>query len=310
MAEFLIITGLSGAGRSQAGATLEDLGWFVIDNMPTPLITKVAELVTAGEMATATTTATITATTTATTNATTNATTVATAERVALVVGRRAGQLNELSGAVAELRATTGNRVKLLFLEASDEVLVRRYEGTRRRHPVSAAEGVAESIALERELLQPIRESADVIIDTTDLNVHQLRRRLIEIFTPTAETMQIQLVSFGFKHGVPLDVDTVFDCRFLPNPHWVDELRPLTGLDEPVRRFVLDQPGTNEFINRVDHLLGLVLPAYVKEGKSYLTIAVGCTGGRHRSVVLAEELAQRVGRYGFAPLVHHRDIDR
>ncbi len=286
MAEFLIITGLSGAGRSQAGATFEDLGWFVIDNMPTPLITKVAELVADGDAD------------------------GVTADRVALVVGRRAGQLSELAGAVAELRDTVDGSVKVLFLEASDEVLVRRFEGTRRRHPLGAAEGVVESIALERELLQPIRESADVIIDTTDLNVHQLRRRLIEIFTPTSETMQIQVVSFGFKHGVPLDVDTVFDCRFLPNPHWVDELRPLTGLDEAVRRFVLDQPATSEFVNRVDHLLGLVLPAYVKEGKSYLTIAVGCTGGHHRSVVLAEELSQRIGRYGFAPLVHHRDIDR
>ena len=285
MAEFLIITGLSGAGRSQAGATFEDLGWFVIDNMPTPLITKVAELVPADGSD-------------------------PNSERVALVVGRQAGQLNELTGAVDELAATTGGRVKVLFLEASDEVLVRRFEGTRRRHPVAAAEGVAESIALERELLRPIREAADVIIDTTDLNVHQLRRRLIETFTPTTETMQIQVMSFGFKHGVPLDTDTVFDCRFLPNPHWVDELRPLTGLDEPVRRFVLGQPATSEFINRVDHLLALVLPAYVSEGKSYLTIAVGCTGGRHRSVVLAEELAQRIGRYGFAPLVHHRDIDR
>jgi UPF0042 nucleotide-binding protein len=284
MAEFLIITGLSGAGRSQAGATFEDLGWFVIDNMPTPLITKVAELMTTPESGAN--------------------------ERVALVIGRRAGQLHELTGALAELRASAGNRVKLLFLEASDEVLVRRYEGTRRRHPLVAAEGIAESIAVERELLQPIRETADVIIDTSDLNVHQLRRRLIETFTPTSETMQIQVVSFGFKHGVPLDVDTVFDCRFLPNPHWVDELRPLTGLDEPVRRFVLDQPATNEFINRVDHLLALVLPAYVTEGKSYLTIAVGCTGGRHRSVVLAEELSRRIGRYGFAPLVHHRDLDR
>lgn len=285
MAEFLIIAGMSGAGRSQAGATFEDLGWFVIDNMPTPLITKVAELVTTPNEPGST-------------------------ERVALVVGRRAGQLHELNGEIDRLRETTGNRVKLLFLEASDEVLVRRYEGTRRRHPLGAAEGVAESIALERELLRPIRESADVIIDTTDLNVHQLRRRLVETFTPTTETMQIQVISFGFKHGVPLDTDTVFDCRFLPNPHWVDELRPLTGLDEPVRRFVLDQPATNEFVNRVDHLLALVLPAYVSEGKSYLTIAVGCTGGRHRSVVLAEELVQRIGRYGFAPLVHHRDIDR
>ncbi len=236
MADFLIITGLSGAGRSQAGATFEDLGWFVIDNMPTPLITKVAELVTASETADGIAGA---ARADGPAGADTDA---GAAERVALVVGRRAGQLSELTGAVAELRATTGGRVKLLFLEASDEVLVRRYEGTRRRHPLNAAEGLTDSIALERALLQPIRESADVIIDTTDLNVHQLRRRLIEMFTPTAETMQIQVVSFGFKHGVPLDVDTVFDCRFLPNPHWVDELRPLTGLDEAVRRFVLDQP--------------------------------------------------------------------
>ena len=303
MAEFLIIAGLSGAGRSQAGATFEDLGWFVIDNMPTPLITKVAELVNAGwseHEGTGDDEAGIT----------TPPAPAAEAERVALVVGRRAGQLSELTGAVAELRAMTGGRVKVLFLEASDEVLVRRYEGTRRRHPLSTAEGLTDSIALERQLLEPIRESADVIIDTTDLNVHQLRRRLIETFTPTAETMQIQVVSFGFKHGVPLDVDTVFDCRFLPNPHWVDELRPLTGLDEPVRRFVMENPATSEFLNRVDHLLGLVLPAYVKEGKSYLTVAVGCTGGRHRSVVLAEELVRRIGRYGFAPLVHHRDIDR
>ena len=310
MAEFLIIAGMSGAGRSQAGATFEDLGWFVIDNMPTPLITKVAELVTTPTTTPTTTTATTTTATTPTATTPTASEGAKETERVALVVGRRAGQLHELTGALAQLRKTTGHRVKLLFLEASDEVLVRRYEGTRRRHPLDAAEGVAESIALERELLRPIREAADVIIDTTDLNVHQLRRRLIETFTPTTETMQIQVMSFGFKHGVPLDTDTVFDCRFLPNPHWVDELRPLTGLDEPVRRFVLGQPATSEFINRVDHLLALVLPAYVNEGKSYLTIAVGCTGGRHRSVVLAEELAQRIGRYGFAPLVHHRDIDR
>lgn len=282
VAEFLIITGLSGAGRSQAGATFEDLGWFVIDNMPTALITKVAELVIAPGSET---------------------------ERVALVVGRSGGQLEELTGAVAQLRST-GNRVKLLFLEASDEVLVRRFEGTRRRHPLSGNEGVAESIAMERELLQPIRESADVIVDTTELNVHQLRTRLVDTFTHSGETMQIQVVSFGFKHGVPLDVDTVFDCRFLPNPYWVDDLRPLTGLDARVRAFVLEQPATDEFLSRVDHLLALVLPAYVGEGKSYLTIGIGCTGGHHRSVVLADELAKRIGRHGFVPLVHHRDIER
>ncbi|HSS08987.1 MAG TPA: RNase adapter RapZ [Acidimicrobiales bacterium] len=282
MAEFLIITGLSGAGRTEAGATFEDLGWFVIDNMPTPLITKVAELVSAPGSET---------------------------ERVALVVGRGGGQLEDLAEAIRQLRST-GGRVKVLFLEASDEVLVRRFEGTRRRHPLSGGEGVIESIAMERELLQPIREAADVVIDTADLNVHQLRERLVDLFMHTADTMQIQVVSFGFKHGVPIDVDNVFDCRFLPNPHWIEGLRPLTGLDEPVRRYVLDQPATEEFIDRLDQLLALVLPAYVKEGKSYLTIGIGCTGGRHRSVVLAEELARRMEKRGYGPLVHHRDIDR
>jgi UPF0042 nucleotide-binding protein len=228
--------------------------------------------------------------------------------RVALVVGRGGGQLEELADAIGQLRSN-GHRVKVLFLEASDDVLVRRFEGTRRRHPLSG-EGVVESIAMERELLQPIRAAADVVIDTDELNVHQLRDRLLDLFTHTADTMRIQLVSFGFKHGVPIDVDNVFDCRFLPNPHWLEALRPLTGLDEPVRRYVLDQPATGEFIDRVDELLALVLPAYVEEGKSYLTIGVGCTGGRHRSVVLAEELARRMEKRGYDPLVHHRDIDR
>lgn len=293
MAEFLIITGLSGAGRSQAAATFEDVGWFVIDNMPIPLITKVAELVGAPGSET---------------------------ERVALVVGRSGGQLEDLVDAISQLRST-GARVKVLFLEASNEVLVRRFEGTRRRHPLSAGAGpdggadttpagVAESIALERELLEPIRETADIVVDTSDLNVHQLRERLLDLFAHSRDTMQIQVVSFGFKHGVPLDVDNLFDCRFLANPHWVDELRPLSGLDPKVRRYVLDSEGTEEYLDKLDELLSLVLPAYVKEGKSYLKIGIGCTGGHHRSVVLAEELAVRIGAKGFAPLVSHRDIDR
>jgi len=284
VAEFLIITGLSGAGRSQAGATLEDMGWFVIDNMPTALITKVGELVVAPGSET---------------------------ERVALVVGRSSDQLEDFADAIAQLRST-GARVRVLFLEASDEVLVRRFEGTRRRHPMTGGgEGIVESIDAEREILQPIRESADVILDTSDLNVHQLRERLVDLFTHAeAGTMQIQVVSFGFKHGVPIDADTVFDCRFLPNPFWIDELRPFTGLDEPVRRYVMEQAGTTDFLDRVDDLLALVLPAYVKEGKSYLTIAIGCTGGRHRSVVLAEDLRRRIAGHGYRPLVHHRDIHR
>jgi UPF0042 nucleotide-binding protein len=189
-------------------------------------------------------------------------------------------------------------------------VLIRRYEGTRRRHPLGA-EGVTEAIDQERQQLRPIRELADVYIDTSDLNVHQLRERLAELFTePDTEPMQIQVLSFGFKHGVPRDVDDMFDCRFLPNPHWVPELQQLTGLDQPVKDYVLGQPDARELLDRLDDLLSFLLPAYVKEGKSYLTIAIGCTGGQHRSVTLAEALATRLRAHGYAPSVHHRDIGR
>ncbi|MGH9057712.1 MAG: RNase adapter RapZ [Acidimicrobiales bacterium] len=284
MAEFLIIAGMSGAGRSQAGATLEDLGWFVIDNMPTALITKVGELVAAPG---------------------------STTERVALVVGRDAEQIEDLEAAAAQLRAG-GSPVRVLFLEASDEVLLRRFEGTRRRHPLGQEhEGVTEAIVLERQRLEPIRAVADVVVDTSDLNVNQLRERLIDLFTAAgAEPMQVSVMSFGFKHGLPLDVDNVFDVRFLPNPHWVEELKPLTGLDPPVRDYVLGQPEAVEFLDRVDDLLGFLLPFYAKEGKSYLTLGVGCTGGRHRSVTLADEVAERVRRRGYQPVVFHRDIRR
>ena len=285
MSEFLIITGLSGAGRSTAADTFEDLGWFVIDNLPPALIGKVSELADRPGSET---------------------------ERVALVVGRGGGEhLEDLGPALEELRKGV-DRVRVLFLEASDEALVRRFEGTRRRHPVEAGEGVSESIARERQLLAPIKDHADVVIDTSDLNVHQLRDRLLELFTHDDEgsTMQTTVVSFGYKHGIPLDVDTVLDCRFLPNPHWVDELRPLTGLDDPVRDYVLTQEETSEFLEKIDDLLTLLLPAYVREGKSYLSIGVGCTGGRHRSVVLAEEIARRISEKGFNPLVVHRDVNR
>jgi UPF0042 nucleotide-binding protein len=281
MTEYLIITGLSGAGRSQAGATLEDLGWFVIDNMPIALITKVAELVARPGSSTG---------------------------RIALVVGRDADQLGDLEQAIRHLRADAD--VRVVYLEASDEVLIRRFEGTRRRHPVGH-EGVTEAIATERDRLRPIRSLADIVIDTSDLNVHQLRERLSELFTrPESVVMQIALESFGFKYGMPRDVDCVFDCRFLPNPHWVDDLRPLTGLDAPVRDYVLAQVDAGEFVGRVDDLFGFLLPAYEKEGKSYLTVAVGCTGGGHRSVAIAEALADRIRARGYELAVHHRDIRR
>jgi len=282
VSEFLIITGLSGAGRSQAADCFEDLGWFVIDNMPPALLIKVTELVQAPG---------------------------STIERVALVVGTTA-YLDELSPALDQL-AKTADRVRVLFLEATTEVLVRRYENTRRRHPMAESDRVSDGIERERELLDPVKSQADVVVDTSDLNVHQLRDRLLDLFAGATESgLQTSVVSFGYKHGLPLDVDLVFDCRFLPNPHWVPDLRPLTGLDAPVRQYVIDQPDTPLFLDRLDGLLELLLPAYVKEGKSYLSIGVGCTGGTHRSVVIATELGRLLRDRGFEPTVSHRDINK
>jgi RNase adapter protein RapZ len=287
MSEFLVVAGMSGAGRSTTAATLEDLGWFVIDNLPAALFTKVAELV--GRPGSET-------------------------DRVALVIGRGGGehleQLDEVLPVLDSL-AQARHRVRVLFLEAPDEVLVRRFEGTRRRHPL-AARGVEMSIAEERRLLEVLRTRADILLDTGELNSNQLRQRVIELFGGAAggAHMQTSVLSFGYKHGIPLDVDIVFDCRFLPNPHWVESLRPYSGLDAPVRDYVLRQPETEEFLERVEELLALLVPAFVREGKSYLTVAMGCTGGRHRSVALAAELSERLGARGVDSSVFHRDVDR
>jgi len=283
MSEFIVITGLSGAGRSQAANVLEDLGWFVIDNLPPTLIDKVSELASAPG---------------------------STITRVALVVGGRA-EVDELVSALRTLRET-GAGVRILFLEASDEVIIRRYTNTRRRHPQADGEGIAEAVERERVMLQTVRQEADVVVDTTDLNVHQLRDRLVDLFgtDDPAHGMQTTVMSFGYKHGLPLDVDVVLDCRFLPNPHWVEALRPLTGLDPEVRDYVLGFPETKAFLHQLDQMLDLLLPAYVKEGKSYLTLALGCTGGRHRSVAIVEEVAGLLRRRGLAPRVTHRDIGR
>ena len=283
MSEYLVVTGMSGAGRSTAAATLEDLGWFVIDNMPSALIAKVAELVdgTGSEM-----------------------------ERVAFVVGRGGGDLDDVLPAVDALIAGR-NRVRILFLDAADDVLIRRFEGTRRRHP-QAARGVVDSIADERALLSGLRDRADLVVDTGELNTNQLRSRLLEVFGDEAagSTMQTSVLSFGFKHGVPLDVDLMFDCRFLPNPYWDESLRSHSGLEPEVRAYVLDRPETLQFLDKLDDLLTMLIPAYIKEGKSYLTVAMGCTGGRHRSVVLAEELARRLDGHGMPTTVFHRDVER
>ena len=283
MSEYLVVTGMSGAGRSTAAATLEDLGWFVIDNMPSALISKVSELVdgAGSEM-----------------------------ERVAFVVGRGGGDLDDVLPAVDALIAGR-NRVRILYLDAADDVLIRRFEGTRRRHP-QAARGVVDSIADERALLSALRDRADLVVDTGELNTNQLRSRLLEVFgaEEAGSTMQTSVTSFGFKHGVPLDVDLMFDCRFLPNPYWVESLRSHSGLEPDVRAYVLDRPETIAFLDKLDDLLTMLIPAYMKEGKSYLTVAMGCTGGRHRSVVLAEELSRRLDAHGMPTTVFHRDVER
>jgi UPF0042 nucleotide-binding protein len=283
MSKYLLITGMSGAGRSTAAAALEDAGWYVIDNMPPSLLGEVAGIVGAPGSA---------------------------QDRVALVIGRAGGaQVAEALPAVDQLRAS-GHDVRVVYLDAPDHVLVRRFEGTRRRHPFGGS-NVEGAIADEREGLSAIRDRADMVLDTGELNVNQLRQRVTELFGEDAEVkMQTSVVSFGYKHGVPLDVDLLLDCRFLPNPHWRDDLRPLSGLDAPVREYVLSQPATGELLDRLDALFDLVLPGYEAEGKSYLTIAFGCTGGRHRSVVIAEEVSRRLAKAGTEASVFHRDVDR
>ncbi len=279
-----IVTGMSGAGRSAAANVLEDLGFFVIDNLPPALVMKVAELGRGNEYP----------------------------QEFGLVIDVRSGEfVDDLVAALDELRAM-GMRTRVLFLDASDETLVRRYEESRRKHPLAIDERVVEGIAAERVLLEDLKGTADIVLDTTDLNVHELRDRLFELFDAErrAGELQTTIVSFGYKHGLPIDVDLVFDCRFLPNPHWVEELRPLDGTDERVRDYVLEQPETAPFLDELERLFALLLPAYVREGKSYLSIGVGCTGGRHRSVVIASELASRLDRHGVSPHVHHRDVGR
>jgi UPF0042 nucleotide-binding protein len=218
--------------------------------------------------------------------------------------------MDELGRALDDLRRS-GARTRVLFLDASDEILVRRYEAARRPHPLAEG-GLADDIVRERALLEELKGQADVVVDTSGYNVHELRERLRELFgeDEPAAGIQTNVVSFGYKHGLPLDVDLVFDCRFLPNPHWVDRLRPLPGTDPEVRRYVLEQPEAKAFLEELDRLLALLLPAFVREGKSYLSIGVGCTGGRHRSVVIAGELAKQLTRLGFPAGVNHRDLDR
>lgn len=283
MADILLITGLSGAGRSQAADDLEDLGWFVVDNMPTELIDKVVEIAAVGE----------------------------TLAKLALVVGSTTAQRDVVE--VLKRLRTSGHRVRMLFLEATVAELVRRYGATRRKHPLAEANsGVEQAVSKERSLLEPVKAEADLVIDTTNLTIHQLKNQLTEIFSESGanDSMQVSVVSFGYKHGIPLDVDLVFDVRFLPNPHWDENLRQLSGLDEAVRDYVIGNELTAKFLSHLESLLQFLLPAYKSEGKSYLTVAIGCTGGRHRSVVIAEQIKIWLQENSHKPRVTHRDISR
>ena len=281
MADIVLITGLSGAGRSGVADVLEDLGWYVVDNLPTALIGTIVDLAAKPN---------------------------SDIDRLALVAGR---QHDEVLTRVGELRAA-GHQVTVLFLDASTAELVRRYDATRRRHPLADdADGLVESIEMERAMLDPVRGAADLVIDTTDLNVHQLKERVIGAFADSRSSrLQVSVESFGFKHGLPLAADIVMDVRFLPNPHWDDDLRPLTGHDPLVRDHVLETASASRFVEQLDELLVSLLPQYAAEGRSYLTVAIGCTGGRHRSVAVAEEVAARLRTSGIAVRATHRDVSR
>lgn len=284
----VVITGMSGAGRTEAAKVLEDIGFYVIDNLPPSLVSKVVELA---------------------------AQPGSSVDRLALVADVRGREFfGELVDAVHRLRERHRD-VRVLFLEADDDTLVARFEATRRRHPLGEsedAEGVLEGMQREREVLAELRGESDLVIDTSDLNVHELRDRLVEAFGDLEEaTMRLNLVSFGYKYGLPRDADLVMDVRFLPNPHWVEELRPLNGQDRQVKDYVLGHPDTGPFMERFRSLLDAVVPGYIEEGKRYLTIAIGCTGGKHRSVAIAEEVGRYLEETTDLPVhVDHRDTGR
>jgi UPF0042 nucleotide-binding protein len=280
VAEIVVITGLSGAGRSAAAGVLEDLEFYVVDNLPTSLVPTIVELA---------------------------AKPGAGIDRLVLVSGRNH---SELLPHIESLKSSR-HRVTVLYLDASTQKLVQRYEATRRRHPFDLdGEGVLEAIERERVALEPVKGAADLVIDTTDLNVHQLKDRIVSSFSETGSTsMQVSIESFGYKHGIPLDADIVMDVRFLPNPHWDEELRPLTGRDEAVRSFVLGDEMTLRFLSHFEALLRDVIPSYQAEGRNYLTIAIGCTGGRHRSVAIVEHLVERLASDDVKALASHRDVD-
>ena len=279
-----VITGLSGAGRSEAAKALEDLGWYVVDNLPPALISKMLSLALAPGND---------------------------IQRIALVIDARGGAFfTEAAKELEKLRHDTCN-FRMVFLEASDDVLVRRFDSNRRVHPLAPDDRIVVGIQREREVMGRFREGADVIIDTSEISVRDLRTKLGTMFEATSsEGLTTAVVSFGYKFGLPLDSDIVLDVRFLPNPHWVEGLRELTGLEAGVRDYVFDQDATADFLARIKDVFAILLPGFQGEGRHYLTVGVGCTGGRHRSVVLAEEIGAFIRDKGFAATVIHRDVAR
>jgi UPF0042 nucleotide-binding protein len=278
--DIVIITGMSGAGRSTAAKSLEDLGWFVVDNLPPALLPTMLDLADRASLA-----------------------------GVAAIVDVRSRAFStDLKSAISSL-AARGVSPHVVFLEASDEALVRRFENVRRPHPMQATGTITDGIAAERELLREVRGDSDMVLDTSALNVHELRSRMHSYFGGDSVTgLRLNIVSFGYKYGLPVDADLVADCRFLPNPHWVPSLRPLSGCDAAVRDYVLSQPGAAEFLDAYLAVLEVSLAGFEREGKRYVTLAVGCTGGKHRSVAISEQIAARLG--GRDVTVSHRDLGR
>jgi UPF0042 nucleotide-binding protein len=282
----VILSGLSGGGKTAAAKLFEDLGYSVVDNLPGELLPGLAELVSSDPRRFA---------------------------RVAIVLDVRSGDAMLSFAAMRGALEGRGIRPQVFFLEARDEVLIRRFSETRHRHPLADQRGIASSIAEERGILEPLRAEADVVVDTSDLSLRELREKIFGQLGDTSgpETLAIQLISFGFKFGVPLEADLVFDVRFMQNPYYVEELRQLSGLTDAVRSYVMEQPLAQRFLDSLRDLLEYTVPAYISEGKSRLTIAIGCTGGYHRSIVLAEELATWLRERGFGPVaVFHRELER